>query len=143
MEHYVYKPIRFYITVFALTWGFWIAALLLKDTTLLYVFMILGLLSPAATAVMTVLTSKNKMLKTDLKRKLIGFYRIYTYACSLLLLRGRSIYRYIGLIRRLIRAVLIHGGFFLFDRRQLRSADDTSRFYYRGARLARRTSLAR
>ena len=76
MEHYVYRPVRFYITVFAFTWGFWIAALLFKDTPLLYVFMILGLLSPAATAVITVLTSKNRMLKTDLKRKIVGFYRI-------------------------------------------------------------------
>ena len=41
MEHYVYRPVRFYITVFALTWGFWIAALILQDTPMLYVFMIL------------------------------------------------------------------------------------------------------
>ena len=77
MEHYVYKPKRFYLIVFALTWGFWLIALLFKNNTpLLFLFMLLGLVSPAATAVMTVLTSKNKMLKDDLKRKIVGFYRI-------------------------------------------------------------------
>ena len=77
MEHYVYKPKRFYIIVFALTWGFWFLSLLLRDNTpLLFLFMLLGLIMPAATAVVTVLTSKNKMLIGDLKRKIIGFYRI-------------------------------------------------------------------
>lgn len=76
MEHYVYKPKRFYLIVFALTWGFWILALIFKDTQALFPLMLLGLISPAATAVVTVLTSKNKMLKDDLKRKLIRFYRI-------------------------------------------------------------------
>ena len=76
MEKYTYKPIRFYLTVFGLTWGFWIAALLVKDTPAMFVFMVLGLFMPAVTAVVTVLTSKNKMLKEDLKRKIIGFYRI-------------------------------------------------------------------
>ena len=38
--------------------------------------MLFGLLSPAVTAVTTVLASKNKTLKQDLKRKIIGFYRI-------------------------------------------------------------------
>ena len=77
MEHYVYKPKRFYLTVFALTWGFWILAILFKNNNaLLFLFMLLGLIMPAVTAVVTVLTSKNDMLKADLKRKLIGFYRI-------------------------------------------------------------------
>lgn len=76
MEKYTYKPVRFYITVFALTWGFWIAALMVKDTPAMFVLMVLGLFMPAVTAVVTVLTSKNKMLKEDLKRKIVGFYRI-------------------------------------------------------------------
>lgn len=77
MEHYVYKPKRFYITVFALTWGFWILAILFKDNNpLLFSFMVLGVMMPAITAVVTVMTSKNRMLKDDLKRKIIGFYRI-------------------------------------------------------------------
>ena len=76
MERYTYRPTRFYIIVFALTWGFWLLALLFKDSPLLFVFMLLGLIMPAATAVVTVLTSKNKMLIDDFKRKLAGFYRI-------------------------------------------------------------------
>ncbi len=77
MEHYVYKPKRFYLIVFALTWGFWLLAILFKDNNpLLFTFMVLGVMMPAITAIVTVLTSKNKMLKDDLKRKIIGFYRI-------------------------------------------------------------------
>ncbi len=76
MEHYIYKPKRFYIIVFALTWGFWILALLTKNSPIMFLFMLLGLIMPATTAVVTVLTSGNKMLKEDLKRKIIGCYRI-------------------------------------------------------------------
>lgn len=76
MEHYVYKPVRFYVTVFALTWGFWILAILFRNTPLLFLFMLLGVVMPAATAVVTVLRSGNDMLISDLKRKLAGFYRI-------------------------------------------------------------------
>lgn len=76
MEHYVYKPVRFYVTVFTLTWGFWILAILFRNTPLLFLFMLLGVIMPAATAVVTVLRSGNDMLISDLKRKLAGFYRI-------------------------------------------------------------------
>ena len=40
--------------------------------------MFLGLCVPAGTAVLTVLLSKSKALKSDLKRKLIGFYRVHS-----------------------------------------------------------------
>ena len=77
MEHYTYRPKRFYIIVFALTWGFWALALALKNNNAAMLgIMVIGLVMPAATAVVTVLTSKNKMLKEDLKRKIVGFYRI-------------------------------------------------------------------
>ena len=76
MEHYTYRPLRFFLTVFAFTWGFWILALIFKNTPLMFVMMLLGLIAPAATAVITILTSKNRMLKEDLKRKLVGCYRI-------------------------------------------------------------------
>ena len=77
MEHYVYRPVRFYVTVFALTWGFWILAILFKDNnTLLFLFMLLGLIMPALTAIVTVLCSGSSLLKADLKRKIVGFYRI-------------------------------------------------------------------
>ena len=76
MEHYTYRPLRFFLTVFAFTWGFWILALIFKNTPLMFVMMLLGLIAPAATAVITIMTSKNRMLKEDLKRKLVGCYRI-------------------------------------------------------------------
>ena len=47
-----------------------------KDSPLLFPFMVLGVAAPAAIAVITVLTSKNKMLIDDFKRKLVRFYRI-------------------------------------------------------------------
>ena len=76
MEHYVYRPKRFYITVFAFTWGFWLLAIALRNTPYLFVFMLLGLISPATIAVVTVLGSKNRMLIEDFKRKIVRFYRI-------------------------------------------------------------------
>ena len=76
MEKYIYKPKKFYVITFALTWGFWFGAILLKDTAFLFPLMLLGLLMPATVAVVTVLRSKNKSLKDDFKRKLFRFYRV-------------------------------------------------------------------
>lgn len=76
MERYTYRPFRFYITVFAVTWFFWLLAILCKESSLLFLFMLLGLMTPAIVAVVTVLTSKSNALKQDFKRKIIGFYRI-------------------------------------------------------------------
>lgn len=75
MNKYIYKPIKFYILVFAFTWAFWGMGILLNSDVSL-TFMLLGLLSPATIAIVTVVTSKNKALKDDLKRKIVGFYRI-------------------------------------------------------------------
>ena len=76
MEHYVYKPKKFYLMVFCLTWAFWFLAIRLQESPLLFVFMILGLSVPAVNAVLFVMKSKSKMLKDDFRRKIIGFYRI-------------------------------------------------------------------
>lgn len=80
METYKYRPVRFYITCFVTTWMFWIAAAFISrsenDNGISMILMLFGLLSPAVTAITTVLASKNKTLKQDLKRKIIGFYRI-------------------------------------------------------------------
>lgn len=79
-ENYIYHPVRFYVMAFAFTWAFWIGAIWLskssngEDVSML--FMLLGLLSPAVTAIVTVLTSKSDALKQDLKRKLVGFYKL-------------------------------------------------------------------
>ena len=80
MEKYRYRPLRFYVTCFAVTWTFWILAAVISrspdDNGISALLMLLGLTSPAVIAVITVLTSGNKTLKADLKRKLTGFYRI-------------------------------------------------------------------
>ena len=80
MEQYKYRPVRFYVICFVTTWIFWITAAVISkfgnDNGVSMILMLFGLMSPAVTAITTVLTSKNKALKQDLKRKMIGFYRI-------------------------------------------------------------------
>jgi len=76
MNKYTYRPVRFYVIVFACTWFWWLFAILFNEGTSLYLGMFLGLISPAVVAVVTVLTSKNKALIQDFKKKIIDFYRI-------------------------------------------------------------------
>lgn len=80
MAQYKYRPVRFYLTCFAITWACWIAAAVLSrtpnDNGLSIILMLFGLIAPSATAMITVLTSGCKALKQDLKRKIVGFYRI-------------------------------------------------------------------
>ena len=80
MEQYKYRPLRFYLICFSITWAFWITAAIIckseNDNGISSVLMLLGLMAPAVTAIITVLTSGCKALKQDLKRKLVGFYRI-------------------------------------------------------------------
>lgn len=75
MKAYRYRPVRFYLIVFALTWLFWIAAIVFNGALTLPL-MFVGLCVPAATAVFTVLRSKSDALKSDLRRKLVGFFQI-------------------------------------------------------------------
>jgi len=76
MNKYTYRPVRFYVIVFACTWFWWLFSILFNEGTTLYLGMFLGLISPAVIAVITVMTSKNKALKQDFKKKIVGFYRI-------------------------------------------------------------------
>ncbi len=80
MEKYRYRPLRFYIICFAVTWFFWILAAVIScsehDNGVSSLMMLFGLIAPAVTAVITVFTSGSRALKDDFKRKLIGFYRI-------------------------------------------------------------------
>ncbi len=76
MKGYRYRPVRFYGTVFAITWAFWILAAFIQNNDTAMLLMFLGLCTPAAVAVCTVLGSKSGALKQDLKRKLTGFYRL-------------------------------------------------------------------
>ncbi len=98
MEHYTYRPVRFYLTVFAFTWGFWLLAILFKDNPVMFVLMLLGLIAPATTAVVTILTSKNRMFIEDLKRKIIGCYRIRPgYIVLAIILYGVTVAASIGI----------------------------------------------
>ena len=80
MEPYKYRPVRFYIICFASTWSFWIIAAVLSQTPddngLSTLLMLLGLIAPSVTALITVLTSGSPSLKRDFRRKITGFYRI-------------------------------------------------------------------
>ena len=76
MGKYRYRPVRFYLIVFGFTWLFWIMAIVINNSDIAMALMVLGLFVPAVTAVITVLCSKNKALKRDLRCKIVGLYRI-------------------------------------------------------------------
>lgn len=73
---YVYKPKRFYITVFAATWAFWLFAIVFNQGLSCTIGMLLGLISPATIAIITVFTSKSDALKKDFKRKIFNFWKL-------------------------------------------------------------------
>lgn len=57
MKQYKYKPIRFYVTCFAVTWAFWILAAIIsrseQDDGISTLLMLSGLITPAVTVVVT------------------------------------------------------------------------------------------
>lgn len=73
---YVYQPKRFYCTVYAITWFFWLLAILIQESFLRTVFLGLGLIVPSTVAVITVFRSGSPPLKEDFQKKLVGFYRL-------------------------------------------------------------------
>ena len=68
------------MTVFALTWSFWIAAAIVGRTSAgnsaSLGLMLLGLLVPSAIALYTVLSSGDANLKKDLRLKFTGLFRV-------------------------------------------------------------------
>ena len=77
---YKYKPLRFFIIVFVLTWGFWLTAAYIGrsggDESAGMTLMLLGLLVPSAVAICTVMFSKSAELKRDFRHKLFGMFRV-------------------------------------------------------------------
>jgi membrane protease YdiL (CAAX protease family) len=76
---YRYRPLRFYGTVFLLTWLFWLAAAILGQqgaNAVTTAALLLGLLVPSLTMLVTVLASQSPALKTDFKHKLFGWSRV-------------------------------------------------------------------
>jgi membrane protease YdiL (CAAX protease family) len=80
MNTYKYRPLRFYVTVFALTWAVWFAAAIAGTKGvgegLTTTLMLLGLITPATTAIVTIFTSKSPELKKDFKEKMLGAFRV-------------------------------------------------------------------
>lgn len=76
IKNYVYKPVHFYVIVFAITWVSWFIAAYLsyqegaKITSMLV--MIPGLIAPAVTALWMVLKSNSPRLKTITKERLFN-----------------------------------------------------------------------
>jgi hypothetical protein len=82
---YQYRPVRFYLTVLALTWTFWIPGAFMSDDSpgsLGMLFMLLGLFVPSITAIATVFSSGSKALKADFREKLFGAFRVKPFAVA-------------------------------------------------------------
>jgi membrane protease YdiL (CAAX protease family) len=77
---YTFRTFRFYITVFIFTWLFWFGAAFLKrlnpENNTATLLMLLGLLVPSVTAIITILGSKNSALKKDFRDKIFGAFRV-------------------------------------------------------------------
>lgn len=86
MNQYQYRPIRFYLIVFGLTWA------VCKDNQAAMTWMFLGLCVPAGTAVLTVLLSKSKALQSDLRRKLCLETIVITVAAIGIVLANKEMF---------------------------------------------------
>ena len=74
-KKYRYRPVLFFALAYLFTWIFWIPAIFLPQN-LGAVLMLVGLLAPGIVSTVFVLVSGSKELKTDLKNKIIGFYKV-------------------------------------------------------------------
>ena len=74
-QKYRYRPVLFFVLTYLFTWIFWIPAAFVPEETGAPL-MALGLLAPAVVSTVFVLRSGSKVLKQDLKNKLVGFYKV-------------------------------------------------------------------
>ena len=74
-QKYRYRPVLFFVLTYLFTWIFWIPAAFVPEETGA-LLMALGLLAPAVVSTVFVLRSGSKVLKQDLKNKLVGFYKV-------------------------------------------------------------------
>ena len=74
--NYRYRPILFFVLTYIVTWSFWIPAIFLSENVAL-TLMFFGLLAPAVISTLFVMFSGSDLLKQDLKKKLIGFYKVH------------------------------------------------------------------
>ena len=73
---YIYRPKRFYALVYLFTWAFWLFAIMFNNGLTCSLGMVLGVISPATIAIITVFTSKSTALKKDFKRKIFNFWKL-------------------------------------------------------------------
>ena len=72
---YRYRPVLFFALAYLFTWIFWVPAVFVPEN-LGAAFMVVGLLAPAAVSTVFVLVSGSDVLKKDLKKKIVGFYKV-------------------------------------------------------------------
>ena len=72
---YRYRPVLFFVLTYLFTWIFWIPAAFVPEQAAAPL-MVLGLLVPAAVSTLFILLSGSEKLKQDLRRKLIGLYKV-------------------------------------------------------------------
>ena len=72
---YRYRPVLFFALTYLFTWIFWIPAAFVPEEAGAPL-MLAGLIAPAVVSTAFVLLSGSDALKQDLKKKLIGFYKV-------------------------------------------------------------------
>ncbi len=89
-ETIAYKPIRFFILTFVVTWVCWFAAPYLGDPesgdAIFIGLMLIGLLTPFATALYLTIASKNEALKKTFFNKLLNIRLIRLSSIPLFLI---------------------------------------------------------
>ena len=73
--NYKYRPVLFFVLAYFFTWVFWIPAAF-ASKELVTGLMVLGLIAPAVVSTLFVVFSGSDKLKKDLKRKIVGFYKV-------------------------------------------------------------------
>ena len=74
-EAYQYRPVLFFALTYLFTWIFWVPAIFTPEI-IGSILMVIGLLAPAVVSTLFVLLSGSKVLKQDLRDKIIGFYKV-------------------------------------------------------------------
>ncbi len=73
--NYKYRPVLFFILAYFFTWVFWIPAIFVSEN-IGSLLMVIGLIAPAVVSTLFVAFSGSDALKRDLRRKIIGFYKV-------------------------------------------------------------------
>ena len=74
-KHYRYRPVLFFALAYFFTWIFWIPAVFIPGNAGAGL-MLIGLTAPAVVSTVFILVSGSDVLKQDLKKKIIGFYKV-------------------------------------------------------------------